>query len=485
MNKIFTCLLSILCINFSSSQNIILEKQLPNNLNAKQVFQVNDIENNRFALFLLGKSQNKSYLIEEDFSIKDSINIESLPKKYKTLLGTQVEKDNSYMLFLSTEGSFSLINEYAKPKYGLIKFSFDQKEIYSKELDLKFKGEIPLETFRVNNRLVILTISKKSSVLNFYFFDTNGNPERKSINCSDITFRYWNNTKASLHKILKSPDGIPIQGGKLLTIIDQYIPYSIKSTSELNKLYLKDNKLVFTLDGNKDFTQILTINLRDWSKGFTGFIKPKVNTVGYGRKSNSFLFEDKYFGLTLFKDTLKMEIRNLHSKDLLKTHSIVNNEDIGIKNSPIIIMDGTYTDYREVEKTNQYFRKINDYNIGISVSKYSEDAYEVSLGGVIPKVNLKVVYSSPSDPTSLNTRDPMKIAYEGVVGGRTTFIKCLLDSNFESIDGKVKQNTFERIKSYSDEKLNLNSKFLSTQGNNVLMSHLRGKKKVLLVKFDK
>lgn len=485
MNKTLTLLFSICFISFCNAQDIIIEKQLPSNLNAKQVFQVPNAENGDFALFLLGKNQSKSYLIEKNFSIKDSVDVGILPKKYKTLLGTQVAKDNSYMLFLSTEGAFSFINEYAKPKYGLIKFSFDGTEPYSKELDLKFKGEVLLESFRLNNRLVLLTISKKSSLLHFYLFDSNGNHERKSVDCDDITFRYWNNTKASLHKILKSPDGNPIEGGKLLTIIDQYVPYSIKSTSELNKLYLKDNKLVFTLDGNKDFTQILTINLSDWSKKYTGFIKPKVNAVGFGRKSNSFLFENKYFGLTLFKDTLKMEIRNLHSKDLLKTHSIVNNEDIDIKNSPIIIMDGPYTGYREVEKTNQYFRKINDYNIGISVTKYSENTYEISLGGVIPKVNLKVVYSSPSDPTPLNITNPIKIAYEGVVGGRTTFIKCLLDSNFESIDGTVKQNTFERIKSYSDEKLNLNSKFLSTHENNVLMSHLRGSKKVLLVKFDK
>lgn len=485
MNKIFILLFSTFFINVLSAQEIIVEKQLPSDLKVKQVFQIHNRINGSFATFLLGRDNSKSYLFEKDFSLKDSITIESLPKKYKTLLGTQVEEDNSYLLFLSTEGTFSFINEYAKPKYGLIKFSFNGKETYSKELDLKFKGEALLESFRLNNKLVLLTISKKSSVLNFYLFDSNGNLEKKSIDCDDITFRYWNNTKASLHKILKSPDGTPIDGGKLLTIIDEYIPYSINSTSELNKLYLKDNKLVLTLDGNKDYTQILTIDITNWSKKFTGFIKPKINSIGYGRKSNSFLFEDKYFGLTLFKDTLKMEVKDLLSKNLLKTHSIVNHKVIDIKNTPIIIMDGPYTSYREVEKTNQYFRKINDHNIGVSVNKYSENIYEISLGGAIPKANLKIVYSSPDNPTPLNTIDPIKIAYEGVVGGRTTFIKCLLDSNFENVDGKVKQNTFERIKSYSDEKLKLNSKFISTHENKILMSHLSGSKKVLLVKFNK
>ena len=119
-------------------------------------------------------------------------------------------------------------------------------------------------------------------------------------------------------------------------------------------------------------------------------MKPKIKVMDYGRKHNSFLFEDKYFGLALHKDTIKLEIKDINTKELIKTQTIVNNKPIEIKNSPIIIMDDPYKDYREVENTTQFFRKISNYGIGVSVSKYNNDLYEIQLGGIIPETQVAI-----------------------------------------------------------------------------------------------
>lgn len=444
------------------SQEVLIEKTLPNNFKAKEVFQITGFKNEEFAFLIQGNQDNISYLYEKDFTLKDSVSTISLPKKYGTLLGTQIAEDNSYLLFFSNTDS---------SKYGVVKISFNGSNSFSKELDLKFGKERFLESIEVDNKVMIITITKKSNILNFYQFDDEGNHIKTVLNCSDITFRNWDGKGIDLDEIFT-----PL-------MINQNLPNSVKSASRTSKLYIKNHTLYFTLDIHKDFTQILTVDLDHWEKKYTGFMKPKIKVMDYGRKHNSFLFEDKYFGLALHKDTIKLEIKDINTKELIKTQTIVNNKPIEIKNSPIIIMDGPYKDYREVENTTQFFRKISNYGIGVSVSKYNNDLYEIQLGGIIPETQVAI------GPNGLGGFGPVSsysanIAYQNVVGGRMTYIKCLLNSKFENSEGEIKQNAFEKIKLYSDGLKNPDSKYIIPYKNDILVSHLTDTNKFLLVKFE-
>ncbi|WP_420321238.1 hypothetical protein [Flagellimonas sp.] len=488
--------LALLAVAKAYSQEVILEKAIPKDFEVNQIFQINDNRSEDVVLFFHGNDSIKSYLFQDDLSLKDSTTLTSLPPRYRSFIGSQFTDDSRCQLFFSTERrpfpeQPNLTNGFSsKPKFGLIIFSFLSKENTVKELELSLTKEMYLESFSSENGFIIMTIKKKSDILNFYCFDNSGKYEKVTVDCEDLTFRDWDSSKTALYDLLAIKQ-VAAPDIKQLTFIDTKVPYSIKSTSSLSKLYKEGNKLTFMFDVNKDYTQVLTIDIQTWEKKLSGLLKPKVesNAVGYSRKSNSFLYNGYFFGLTHLANQIKLEIKDYTTRRLVQSYLIKNNSPIEIKDSPIIIMDGPYVDYREVEKTSQFFRKLKDYNIGISVRKYKNLGYQLNIGGSIPEGQVRIPLSSslPASNYNINPYDfgASNFAFTQTVGGRMTFIKCLFDSNFDNISGQTIESPFEKIRYYMDGKKRIASKFVLPYKNYLLLSTLTKQNHYSLIKFIK
>ena len=421
-------------------------------------------------LFNIQDEKSSCFLLSNDMIPKDSLVVKSLHSGFKGFLGTQIGNDGSYQLFLKKKSWFLSQQGLPSPnRYGFLKFDFKSGNTISKEIDFKLVKETFLSSFKIDEKLFLMTIDKNSSVLNFYQFDDNGEFKKNIVDCEEITFRDWDGSKINLYDLMVTKMPLSQNLAIPLSVMDSKIPYSINNTSKLNKLYYFDDKLLLTLDINKDYTQILSINTNTWGKNYDGFIKPNIQSKasGFTKKSNSFLFDGKFFAVTLYANKLKLEIKDIYTKELIKEYTIENEKAIEIKNSPIIILDGPYQSYREVEETAKFFRKIKNGFIGLSVEKNQNESYELSIGAKIPLANVKVVYTDFDNPIPM-TANPVNIAYQGVVGGRMTYIKCLLDKNLNNSEGKIEKNVFERIKEF-EEREKITNKTMISMTNKIVV----------------
>ena len=54
------------------SQEILINKKLPNDFRAKEIFQISGFENEEVAFLIQGNQNNISYLYDKDFTLKDT-----------------------------------------------------------------------------------------------------------------------------------------------------------------------------------------------------------------------------------------------------------------------------------------------------------------------------------------------------------------------------------------------------------------------------
>ncbi|WP_420401777.1 hypothetical protein [Flagellimonas sp.] len=471
------------------SQVNLVETHIPNNLKGNQILPIENEKTNQLGVFSLLSQRSVCYLYDENLVLKDSVQTAEIPSKYKSLLGAQVGKNGTYQLFLSSKGQQSVLGVAPRIKYGFAKFDFSTKKTSWNELELDLKKEYVIESFNLNSRFVLMTINAKSSVLNFYRFDDNGISEKIVVDCSDILFRDWDGSKVLLSKLLITKTSLGNSYLEHLVRVNLETQNSIRLTVNSNKLYLEKGRLLISLDINKNFTQILSIDTADWSKKLMGFVKPTVmsSATGYSTKSNSLIYDGKYFGIKLFGNKLKLEVTDFNTKEAIKTYLIENNKPISLKNSPIIIKDGQFVKHREVEKTSQFFKKLRDGNIALSITKDKNENYEITVGASIPiqyVTTTNSTFSNTHFPVHSNGLNPVHFSYTGFIGGRTVYIKCLVDKNFDNLDGNIRANVFEKIRKFVDQE-NVNYKTVFKFDDKVVLCFYDDSNKVFFQSFEK
>ncbi len=236
----------------------------------------------------------------------------------------------------------------------------------------------------------------------------------------------------------------------------QISPTSIQTAVRINKLYINKEDVTITLDKNRFYTQILTLNLNTGLYRFTKIKKPLFSISKMKKRANSFIVDNFIFITSASKDSLIVNIHNIKSRNLIKKISSEGNKSIPFKNTAIIQEGGTFNENRELEKTKKFLRKISNSNIAIVALKKS-NGYEITIGSKKESSNPIVVlatvaavyvgfntgalfnnfmsdnfnFSSYSNDFSLNTK--------------TIHIKSLFDHNFNHLKGKIKKNNYDKI----------------------------------------
>ena len=101
-----------------NSQELVFEKKLTDkNFDLDDSFSISDPQTEDIVLFFIGTERVKSYRLDNQFAIKDSVSFPSLPKKFASILGYQIDDGAKYTLVLSNNQN---------SKFGLLECSFEE-----------------------------------------------------------------------------------------------------------------------------------------------------------------------------------------------------------------------------------------------------------------------------------------------------------------------------------------------------------------------
>lgn len=412
-----------------------------------QTFTIVNEDNNNLAFFFKDKDSTYSYLYNENLEQLNTLTSGNLSRKYKVFLGSSAS-DDFYNLYKSNE---------EKTKFGAISFSFKNQETTVTEFKLKFVKESFLQSISHKNKFYILSASKNA--LNLYLFDETGNYKKTIFDLSDKKFLNKKNQIVDLNKSLATSTFTD----KLLTVqkIKSTNPNAIESAAEPVKLYIKNNTAIITIDKSDVYTQLIKIHLDNLTCETKNIKKPYIIPNTLFIKSNSFLNENTILQVIATRDELRFDVKNLETKEVLNNYYLKRTDTIKFKNSPIIQEGGTYNDYRELEKTKNFLRKITAQKIGIT--SYSINGKnQVTIGGIkeMKSGGAAMVMSGfggiplASFGAGNVFFNPTMYAFEDYSNTVSTFVNCLFDKEYNHLQGEITENIFDKINTFKEEKKN-------------------------------
>nr|WP_299170544.1 hypothetical protein [uncultured Allomuricauda sp.] len=396
-----------------------------------------------FTVFLTKNNDIAAYHFDASYKNIGRLVSKELSGKYKLPLGGTINK-KEYSIFYSNED---------KNKFAGITFDFKKIRPSVFEIDLKLKKEIYLTQFVYENTFRIITSSYRENYIYVYTFDNNGAFTKKTIDLSGYNF-YGNSEYPSR---LKSALGLNLHHIKHLTEVvyaQDKVPYSLDSMISWIKMYMYGDSLFIVSDLNRDFTQIITYNLKN---EVATLDKIDHASTKLESKSNSYLLNDKLFQINVNPEEIILKITSLTSKEVLKEHRITKKDELSLANGPIRQRGGRYKKYREFEKTSQFLRKLSNGNLALHVGQTDKN-YTINIGSVDEVEGLVdvLVYLNPVSivgvvgPLTIYV-NPLALALLKASKTKAVYINSILDENFELTLNKEKDNIFYVVEDFIEK----------------------------------
>ena len=275
-----------------------------------------------------------------------------------------------------------------------------------------------------------------------------------------------------------------------MTKIDEHTPNSIEATSDASKLYTRDASFLISLDKNKRATYLIEISVPNLTAQFTEVKKPALTEETIYAKSNSFVYDDKLFQIVGSNAEMKFSVKALPNLTILKDITLLKEDDISFKNTPIIQEGGVYKKdrVREMEKTSKFLRKISADKIGIAV-KPTNEGYQITMGGtkklnagggapmMMPGFGAAVPVGAIGGAVSISF-NPIFYAYNSYTTTKSTRIESLFDANFQHVAGEIQDNAFDKIQQYADDQRNAKVETVLRYKNGYLYGNYKNKAQV-------
>ena len=446
--KKITAVLTMLVFVNTYSQELVKNINLEID-NKTEYFHTIDEQNSQLSYFLINKTDIESILFDESFEIKTKLKTSKPDKKYKNIIGNGFEDGNGVIYWLNSKDNELLVQS----------FNYDKKNISSKILKLEMEEEAIIKNIMIDNIFYIITITKNSSVLNLHAIK-NQSLEKKTIDLSDKKFVNKENKFTNLWTILHEDNAFE----KELTFqnISNETPPSLVISSKKRKAYVRNDNLILTLDNNKSFTQIISVNVKQFTASVSSLNQPYVRQNDFVFvDSNSFIVDDQIIQMKLNSNHMVVEVKNFEGK-LIKQFEITDDKDFEYKNSDIIQENGSVKSTRILGSTNQLLRKTNRFYPSLSCFSSNNKLY-LTIGGV-----------------SLEENNNSLIMYGGMIGGaaggliggiiaasfsndnlnsysnrKVIYINSVFDQNFNHIPGEIEKLPFDKLRAFAEEKKDL------------------------------
>ncbi len=483
MKKIIFALFLLLqnLILFSQEEKVVFSNDLKtSSYSIKESYTIFDDADNTLAVFLQDPQNVYGYLYDQEFNQLGKVQLPNLARKYKVFLGSS-SKGKSKNIYLSNE---------RKTKFSVIGFSFDGGNIVNEEIELKLKNEKFVQSVSLNNKFYILSTTKGQSLLNVYEFGENASYKKHTLDFSMQRMLDKDNKRVTLYSAMAQKKG----GATSYTLekVQYENPNSIETTSSKSKLYIIDNQIIITLDGSKEFTQIIKLDINNYTYELRTLEMPFISYSGEFKKSNSFIHDKFIYSIVSCSDEMTFRIQHLEDESIKKEYSIKKDEAIIFKNSPIIQEGGVYAKYRELEKTKRFLRKITSSDVGISVYKIN-NSFQITLGGVKTLSRGGAPMTPGFGGIPMGAIGPLQMSFNPTMAAfgsytstKSTYINCLFDEGFEHIEGDIQDNVFDKIDLYLDD----NDLYVSAEtvfgahGSTYLGYFIKSKRQYKILKFE-
>lgn len=438
--------LVVLLLNsfFSFSQEMVKEFDLK--LEKKRdFFQVVNENKKEVILFLNDKEKVTSIRFDEKFNIKDSLSSTRPEKMYEEIIGYS-QNENDYFVFWGSKDRKKINSQY---------FNFTTKETKTTSVSLELKKEKIIKELTINNVFYLITIVKNTSIIKFYISDNNGSLNEKTLDLSHLEFRNIYDKPADLYTVLTDESSEPS-----FQNIANDSPPSLALSAKTYKIYTySPNEIIFTLDNTAKATQVLRINLQNYTSDLKFITQPKTQRGEYGSlifKSNSFLIDNKIIQLKTNAFVLFVTISDLYDNKI-KEYKVLHDQEIDFKNSDFFQESNGINNQKTIENTEKFLRKIHNYP---SISSYNLNGiYYTSIGSSVDKSHASGGGMGAAG-IGMGAGGMVPVYYgggytvENLVSYKDKIVfytNCLFDSNFNHVNGEIKNSAFDKVRIFLEE----------------------------------
>lgn len=438
MKKIIQLLVLVLFPLAINSQVINIKTR-----SIKDVYQIVNQENNKSSVFYIENKKISSYLLGDNFEILDTISFPRPEKKYNKIAGHTYNSD-TYTIVWKTDD---------KNEFYIQEINYNTDKVISKSFSSEPLEKEIVKTIQVKDRLLLLRIKKESNTVKILSFDNKNNFENKNIDLSSMNFINSKNDTVKFIDMLFEKTGDNKEN--LFEFINSDLPNSLVKSSNKKKIYCYNNKLLFSFDNNLYRTQLININLNDYS--FNSIeVKNHSKVTGIVTKYNSFIMDDLCFGLNVTETKFTVFIKNFENKILLeKSYSI--DEEINFKNSDIIQLGGDFADKRVLETTKQFLRKVNSLNPCLTVYPLKNN-YLLTIGSVsdLQYTYTGGMFGALGSLASSAMQNPTYESFMSYTDRKIVYFNTILDRNLNQQTEPAEPLAFDKIESIIKKTNNIN-----------------------------
>ena len=436
----------LLCTTAAFSQQVVSSVNVKLKRD-RSAFQVVDTAASQVALFVSDKATTRALLLDSKMNIVDSISVQRPDKDFTELLGSAGPAQKP-TLFWGAGTS--------KKKIASQEFDFDANTVVAKNSAIDLKEERIIQKLSTPDAFYLVTVVKKSNIMKFYVFDAMGNMKERVINMDGFRFFRSDTGRSTLYGVMEQIFG-GFEGPFSLKKIDIDSPTALTDSANKRKCYLIGDKFYITNDANVDYTQLITIDLQNFT-ATEKFLKQPFIASEYrdDLNSNSFLTGDKLYQIKLASDQMYLTLKDFQD-NVIKEHKVLPGEEMTFKNSPIRQEGGDLDGSRILDKTSQFTRKVNNSNSGISgysingntlvtigsVTTASPEGGAMAIGGMFGVAGVLIAYAV-SNPTMDN--------FNAYANRKVVYVDCLFDANGNHIAGPTPKLAFEKIRFYIEDK---------------------------------
>lgn len=336
------------------------------------VFEEKNDSTQTTTLFNAEKNRILSIRLDANKQIIDSLTTENFTEKY-SILGSNYNK-NLNILYCKDEKSGDLF---------AVLFDFLDKKTKRINTTLNLQKDNNIYNFSQNDKFYMVYTVKGTDNLKVNIINFKGESTTRTIDISNFKLLNYYNKPTSLYKSIGSFYGS--FAVKNFSVIDPKSNLSLIEASSKTKLYVKENQLILTFDISRSVTQILNVNLKDFTANLIHIETPLVGETpdsNMAMESNSFLIDDKLLQFKLTSELEIITIKNLDGK-LINTYMLRSEKKNNKNSNSYYIMSPTEMEVEDLKNSKDFLeRSIKiGYGSGIYCTK-TNDKYQITFGAV-------------------------------------------------------------------------------------------------------
>lgn len=448
-----TFLLFLLLITINAFAQEVVNSTVLELKKNRDVFQTVNHEKNTVTLFISDKEKVKAINLNEKMKIVDSISAERPnTKTYANMIGYNTSNDGTRLYWSSNNQENILAQLY----------DFNNRKTANKEYKLILKNEKVLQKFSENENFYILTVIKNSNIFKLYVFNNEGNYTEKMIPTERFHFLESDYKKSNLSGVL-SENLPPFDPPFSLQNIIVENPTSLTDAAKKRKCYFNNKQITITNDSNIDFTQVILINLNDFTATEKMVKKPYLSGERAFLNSNSFYFDNKLYQIKTSSEIFHFTIKDLDD-NIIKEYIANSTNPIEFKNSEIYQEGGSFGGKRILENSSQFIRKTNNLSSAVSCYRIGPNTL-ITFGGVSAlQQSTGQIFAGQfglvGGVIGALAFNPAMESFNSYTNRKVVKIEGLFDSQGNHIKGELQPLAFDKIRTFFDKNNDVSSQTL-------------------------